>query len=754
MKKFSALFLAVLMFLTLSLPAYAAQEAAPADAPAAEAGDTVAAAPAEVETPAEEPAADGEAAPEAPAEDPEAPEAPGEEEPEPTPAAEAPEEAGEEPAEESAEEPAADGDAAQTPYEIARSMDGQPFSELKALLGEPYAVQEFDEPWPIGTVNRRYRMSGVYVWTTQPAGGTEIITSASDVVKVYFYESAESTEPALVRESLRGDSLDLEPDTCVFQGRPVKKWVTTEGNLPQELTEDVHVYPVYPEREEGCWQVCFLDEEGNDFLKAVNVPVGQRLTEGLFQGYYFYTGPNKTGTKLEDLTALDITGDTIIYVGKDYAAYVYFLREDGQSMLAYSGGVLCDPGDEDSLSGGYFFSHWTDADGQRHSERVTVLGWKDAEGNLLTSLEYKDGRYTMEEYSCTYGYEPQFFYAVEGIGVLYYSNPGTITTMIGEEYVEKGELLTQAPTEYGQRPIVGWTDESGAPVDISKPLTSSKILDAIQGWYLTIRDGDSGAVIQTEAVADQSKAGDVELPASYQGKTITGWHQNYGAFVDPAEVTITQHSSLCAWFGLRLPADDGKAYINGMGGDIFAPQDSLTRAQAANILYKLLGVTEKGESPCVFTDVSSGAWYYDAVTVLASHGILTGYADSDTGTYYFRPNQSVTRAEFVTMLGRLFPPTSGAGQNFSDVRTGDWYWDEVGLASFNGWVTGYEQPDGSYAFVPNSSITRAEAVTIVNRVLGRSLTEAEAEAMTMPFTDVPAGYWAYDQVLAAAAVLG
>lgn len=82
---------------------------------------------------------------------------------------------------------------------------------------------------------------------------------------------------------------------------------------------------------------------------------------------------------------------------------------------------------------------------------------------------------------------------------------------------------------------------------------------------------------------------------------------------------------------------------------------TLPPSQGPNILYTRLGVTEKGSRPCSFTDVNSTAWYYDAVTVLASHGILAGYADSETSTCYFSPNKAFTRAEFVAMITRPFP---------------------------------------------------------------------------------------------------
>ena len=111
-----------------------------------------------------------------------------------------------------------------------------------------------------------------------------------------------------------------------------------------------------------------------------------------------------------------------------------------------------------------------------------------------------------------------------------------------------------------------------------------------------------------------------------------------------------------------------------------------------------------------FSDVSEGQWFNCAVSTMASMGVLNGYPD---GT--FRPNAPITRAEFAAIAARFDGRNPGTLASFSDIR-GHWAAKEISRAYENGWVDGY--PNGTFA--PNQDITRAEAMTLVNRVLHRN----------------------------------
>ena len=166
---------------------------------------------------------------------------------------------------------------------------------------------------------------------------------------------------------------------------------------------------------------------------------------------------------------------------------------------------------------------------------------------------------------------------------------------------------------------------------------------------------------------------------------------------------------------------------------------------AAQLLYELM--TEQAHkqydrSDNDFSDVPAGQWYTVAVSTLANIGAITGCGD---GT--FQPRKSITRAEFVTILTGIYGENTSKGMPFSDVGR-SWYYDAVATAYANGWVSGYT--DGT--FRPNQTITRAEAVVILNSVLGRScdLTYVQANAQAaLHFTDITPGAWYYADVIEA-----
>lgn len=163
-----------------------------------------------------------------------------------------------------------------------------------------------------------------------------------------------------------------------------------------------------------------------------------------------------------------------------------------------------------------------------------------------------------------------------------------------------------------------------------------------------------------------------------------------------------------------LNTEDHFAYLVGYSDGTIRPNGSITRAEVATIFFRLLNDDVREENLTrsnSFTDVSRGDWYNTAVSTMASLGILDGYSD---GT--FRPNEPITRAEFAAIAARFDESALSGIASFSDL-SGHWAAEEIGRAYQNGWVTGYS--DGT--FRPDQSITRAEAVTLINRVLEREL---------------------------------
>ncbi len=163
---------------------------------------------------------------------------------------------------------------------------------------------------------------------------------------------------------------------------------------------------------------------------------------------------------------------------------------------------------------------------------------------------------------------------------------------------------------------------------------------------------------------------------------------------------------------LGLNTTDHFAYIVGYGNGQVRPQNAITRAEVATIFFRLLTDDVREEnftSTNKYTDVAAGAWYNNAVSTLGAMGIITGYPD---GT--FRPNAYITRAEFAAIAARFDTDGDKTLAAFSDIAN-HWAKDEISVAYNNGWVDGY--PDGTFG--PQRNITRAETVTLVNRVLNR-----------------------------------
>ena len=163
---------------------------------------------------------------------------------------------------------------------------------------------------------------------------------------------------------------------------------------------------------------------------------------------------------------------------------------------------------------------------------------------------------------------------------------------------------------------------------------------------------------------------------------------------------------------LGLNTTDHFAYIVGYGNGEVRPQNNITRAEVATIFFRLLTDDVRDENLTKtnrYSDVAATSWYNTAVSTLSSMGIITGYPD---GT--FRPDAAITRAEFAAIAARFDNDGDKTAAKFSDIAT-HWAKDEISIAYNNGWITGY--PDGTFG--PQRDITRAETMTLVNRVLNR-----------------------------------
>ena len=168
-----------------------------------------------------------------------------------------------------------------------------------------------------------------------------------------------------------------------------------------------------------------------------------------------------------------------------------------------------------------------------------------------------------------------------------------------------------------------------------------------------------------------------------------------------------------------LNGEDHFDYIVGDADGRVHPERNITRAEVASIFFRLLKDDVRSENLTdqnTFTDVSADAWYNVAVSTMSDMDIVFGRTD-----YQFDPDAYITRAEFAAIAARFDSGSYSGDDLFTDIE-GHWAADQINRAAEKGWITGY--PDGTFG--PNRYITRAEAVTMINRVLNRMPKDKDA----------------------------
>ncbi len=186
-----------------------------------------------------------------------------------------------------------------------------------------------------------------------------------------------------------------------------------------------------------------------------------------------------------------------------------------------------------------------------------------------------------------------------------------------------------------------------------------------------------------------------------------------------------------------LNGEDHYAYLLGYEDGTVRPNGSISRAEVATVLFRLLKDDVRAQNLTkdnAYSDVSGTAWYAAAVSTLSKMGVISGYPD---GT--FRPNAPITRAEFAAMIARFDETAKSADTPFIDI-SGHWAENAIGKAYGNGWVEGSSKT----VFCPESNLTRAETATLLNRVLHR-LPEKESDLLAnqIVWPDNPETFWGY-----------
>ena len=249
------------------------------------------------------------------------------------------------------------------------------------------------------------------------------------------------------------------------------------------------------------------------------------------------------------------------------------------------------------------------------------------------------------------------------------------------------------------------------------------------GWYSA-----DGTLLSTELTFVPTKADG----AVWQGTT---YYAHFSAKRSPSTPSTPakpdETKPTLAPIPEMLNGEDHYAYLLGYEDGTVRPNGSISRAEVATVLFRLLKDDVRAQNLTkdnAYSDVSDTAWYAAAVSTLSKMGVISGYPD---GT--FRPNAPITRAEFAAMIARFDETARSADTPFTDI-SGHWAENAIGKAYGNGWVEGSSKT----VFCPESNLTRAETATLLNRVLHR-LPEKESDLLAnqIVWPDNPETFWGY-----------
>ena len=305
--------------------------------------------------------------------------------------------------------------------------------------------------------------------------------------------------------------------------------------------------------------------------------------------------------------------------------------------------------------------------------------------------------------------------------VLYPQADGTASGTLDASYVP--QIMLPAP---GYENIVGgWeqtpnTDPNGITGDVTYVYrfgsTGGGSSSGHSTRYTLHYESNGGTAYKDERCSSGTKV-TLDKTPTRESYTFTGWYADKALTQKITSVTMNSDKTVYAgWEATGVPdklnGDDHFAYVVGYSDGTVRPSANISRAETATIFFRLLksdirdgNLTADNE----FSDVSDGQWHNKAISTMAKLGIVKGRrADR------FDPDASITRAEFAAICARFNTrPVENSG-SFSDI-SGHWAENEIERAAAFGWISGY--PDGT--FHPDARITRAEAMTMINRVLCR-----------------------------------
>lgn len=363
---------------------------------------------------------------------------------------------------------------------------------------------------------------------------------------------------------------------------------------------------------------------------------------------------------------------------------------------------------------GYTFLGWYTGDGNRANFEDTVNGPKTLYAhwakNAAVTFRIVNGTWSggaAEDKTVTV--------------VLYPQADGTASGTLDASYVP--QIMLPAP---GYENITGgWeqtpnTDPNGITGDVTYVYrfgsTGGGSSSGHSTRYTLHYESNGGTAYKDERCSSGTKV-TLDKTPTRESYTFTGWYADKALTQKITSVTMNSDKTVYAgWEATGVPdklnGDDHFAYVVGYSDGTVRPNANISRAEVATIFFRLLKSDIRDGNLTAdndFSDVSDGQWHNKAISTMAKLGIVKGRrADR------FDPDASITRAEFAAICARFNTKPVENSSSFSDI-SGHWAENEIERAAAFGWISGY--PDGT--FRPDARITRAEAMTMINRVLCR-----------------------------------
>lgn len=327
-------------------------------------------------------------------------------------------------------------------------------------------------------------------------------------------------------------------------------------------------------------------------------------------------------------------------------------------------------------------------------------------------LTINDGTFTNEKYACIMNWNKT---EIKG---------GTFTSLASES-VWNGRYTDT--TAVGELKIAGGTFNgtvensakySGGTISISGGAFSEDVSEYCVDGYVASKnsDGTYSVLVQNKR-RDDNRNTDKVTPV-YKNPTYT------------KDIFGVEHKS-------------HNAYINGYADGTVKPDGNITREELATILYRVSNdasaVVASGDK---FNDVSADRWSANAIEFMASKKVVNGYEDGS-----FKPENNLTRGEFAAMIARFANLTdTAASRTFSDVDSSYWGFKNIMALNKAGYINGYE--DGT--FRPEANVTRAEVMTVINKIIGRSADASYVKSLdNNKFSDLDKNAWYYVDVMEA-----